>query len=101
MEDFIVNNYTIVFGAIVLLGFIAKFLVGYFAKDKSVIVPANEAIDEMTEYAKAEVTKIKEKHIKRPDIDIDGFQIIKQPSNPNNNKATEDRIEEKEDDESG
>lgn len=49
INDFLTNNYVLAIGAVALLGFVAKLLVGYFAKDKNIIVPASEIIDEVTE----------------------------------------------------
>lgn len=49
LNDFLTNNYVLAVGIVALLGFMAKLLVGYFAKDKSVIVPASEIIDNVTE----------------------------------------------------
>lgn len=83
LNDFITNNYVIAIGVVSLLGFIAKLLVGYFAKDKSVIVPASEIIDNVTEYV---TDRIEDKHnakeLANPVVK-EGFSIIKQPSNPN------------------
>ena len=83
LNDFITNNYVLAIGLVAFLGFIAKLLVGYFAKDKSVIVPASEIIDNVTEYVTDRIEdKYSHKELANPAIK-QGFNIIKQPSNPN------------------
>ena len=83
LTDFISNNAVLLIALVTVLAFIAKLIISYVSKDKTVIVPASEIIDNVTEYV---TDRIEDKHnakeLANPVVK-EGFSIIKQPSNPN------------------
>lgn len=106
ITDFISNQATLLISVVVVLAFIAKLIISYVSKDKTVIIPASELIDNIADKVIDEIKDIKAEREKRglvPPLDItipmpavkpprldnpnvkEGFNIIKQPSNPNRN----------------
>ncbi len=94
MEDFIASNAGWIIILIVALAYPVKKIFSYFSSKVGVPSQVTDIIvDDVAEFAKNEVEKLKIKHnskiessqiITTPSLNKDGFRVIKQPSNPNN-----------------
>ena len=69
LTDFISNNAVLLIALVTVLAFIAKLIISYVSKDKTVIVPASELIDEVADKVIDEIKDIKEqKDLQNPNI---------------------------------
>ena len=76
ITDFISNNAVLLIALVTVLAFIAKLIIRYVSKDKTVIVPASEIIDEVADKVIDEIKDIKEqKDLQNPNIK-EGFQVM-------------------------
>lgn len=79
LTDFISNSAVILIALVTVSAFIAKLIIGYVSKDKGVIVPASELIDEVADKVIEEIKDIKaENDLKNPNVK-EGFQVIDKP----------------------
>ncbi len=79
LTDFISNNAVLLIAFVTVLAFIAKLIIGYVSKDKTVIVPASELIDEVADEVIDGIKDIKsENDLKNPNVK-EGFAVIEKP----------------------
>lgn len=79
LTDFISNQATLLIGLVVVLAFIAKLIISYVSKDKTVIVPASEIVDNIADKVIDEIKEIKEQNdLNNPNVK-EGFQVIDKP----------------------
>lgn len=81
LTDFISNSAVILIALVTAIAFIAKLIIGYVSKDKTVIVPASEIVDNIADKVIEEIKDIKaENDLKNPNVK-EGFQVISIPIN--------------------
>ena len=79
LTDFISNNAVLLIALVTVLAFIAKLIISYVSKDKTVIVPASEIVDNIAEKVIDEIKEIKaENDLKNPNVK-EGFAVIEKP----------------------
>ena len=79
LTDFISNNAVLLIAFVTVLAFIAKLIISYVSKDKTVIVPASEIVDNIADKVIDEIKDMKEqKDLQNPNVK-EGFQVIEKP----------------------
>ena len=79
LTDFISNNAVLLIALVTVLAFIAKLIISYVSKDKTVIVPASEIVDNIADKVIDEIKEIQaDNNLENPNIK-EGFQVIDKP----------------------